>query len=415
MPVTRTSVIVATATASWSTPDRTTRHAPRRAVLRRTGYATVEQFNQPRPKSFPSSARRMADVRGAEVRVRDATDRDLLVRPGREGARRTEGPRATSAPRCSVDRRRPGMRRHDVPEEDALLEPELCKHAVDDRRRGLIRARAGQLPLGGERNPGICARRDTRPPRRRGATVRPLVATQVRGEPRSQQPRARAVPVLVERPSDGGRRQLVDELRPSRGPRQRSARRHPDRYDAHGVNGELGATGLRGGPTGAADPPNLIWVMPAEEGTRVERDGRGRRRRRGSRARRRERCPAGAPVVAADRRARPRAGARALRWTVAVGDFYSASRGARSRPQRSRERSIERHPEAKDATDLELALDAALALDPESESSCSQVSASRLDHLPLGAARPRRELASRASSSTRRIGVGARPRDPGRP
>ena len=38
IPVTRTSVIVATATASWRTPERTSRQSESRNVLRRTGY-----------------------------------------------------------------------------------------------------------------------------------------------------------------------------------------------------------------------------------------------------------------------------------------------------------------------------------------------------------------------------------------
>ena len=52
IPVTRTSVIVATATASWSTPERSRRQSESRTVLRRTGceMAVIEQFNQPRPE-----------------------------------------------------------------------------------------------------------------------------------------------------------------------------------------------------------------------------------------------------------------------------------------------------------------------------------------------------------------------------
>ena len=46
------------------------------------------------------------------------------------------------------------MRRDDVPEEDALLEPELSEDAVDDRRTCFRGALAGQLPLRGERNAG---------------------------------------------------------------------------------------------------------------------------------------------------------------------------------------------------------------------------------------------------------------------
>jgi len=39
------------------------------------------------------------------------------------------------------------MRRDDVPEQDALLEPKLGEDAVDDRRARLGRAAPGQLPL----------------------------------------------------------------------------------------------------------------------------------------------------------------------------------------------------------------------------------------------------------------------------
>ena len=48
MPVTRTSVIVPTATASWSTPESRTRQTLRRTVFRRIGYegAAIGQFNQ---------------------------------------------------------------------------------------------------------------------------------------------------------------------------------------------------------------------------------------------------------------------------------------------------------------------------------------------------------------------------------
>ncbi|MGH3110026.1 MAG: thiamine diphosphokinase, partial [Gaiellaceae bacterium] len=68
-----------------------------------------------------------------------------------------------------------------------------------------------------------------------------------------------------------------------------------------------------------------------------------------------------------------------LQVTVVVGDFDSASAEAIAAAEKSGTR-IERHPEAKDATDLELALDAALALEPERILVLAGLGA-RLDHL----------------------------------
>ena len=72
--------------------------------------------------------------------------------------------------------------------------------------------------------------------------------------------------------------------------------------------------------------------------------------------------PAGASVVAADG-GLDHALALGLHVDVAIGDFDSASDGAVAKAAEAGTR-IERHPAAKDATDLELALDAAAALDP---------------------------------------------------
>jgi thiamine pyrophosphokinase len=69
--------------------------------------------------------------------------------------------------------------------------------------------------------------------------------------------------------------------------------------------------------------------------------------------------PAGALVVAADSGIE-HALAIGLRIDVAVGDFDSVSAGALQAAVAGGA-TVERHPEAKDATDLELALDAALA------------------------------------------------------
>jgi thiamine pyrophosphokinase len=72
--------------------------------------------------------------------------------------------------------------------------------------------------------------------------------------------------------------------------------------------------------------------------------------------------PPAAPVVAADK-GLEHALALGLEVTLAVGDFDSASVEAVATAEAAGTQ-IERHPHAKDATDLELALDAAAALHP---------------------------------------------------
>ena len=72
--------------------------------------------------------------------------------------------------------------------------------------------------------------------------------------------------------------------------------------------------------------------------------------------------PPGAPVVAADR-GLEHAVALGLDVTIAVGDFDSASPEAVSVAEAAGV-GIERHPAEKDATDLELALDAAIRMSP---------------------------------------------------
>lgn len=88
--------------------------------------------------------------------------------------------------------------------------------------------------------------------------------------------------------------------------------------------------------------------------------------------------PAGTPVVAADSGLE-----RARDWgfevAIAVGDFDSASPDAVTAAEASGTR-IERHPAEKNATDLELALDAALRLDPQRIVVLAVVG-DRLDHL----------------------------------
>ncbi len=72
--------------------------------------------------------------------------------------------------------------------------------------------------------------------------------------------------------------------------------------------------------------------------------------------------PAGAMVIAADGGV-DRALALGLHIDLAIGDFDSVSAAGLTAAEAAGAR-VERHPAAKDATDLELALDAAIALDP---------------------------------------------------
>lgn len=86
----------------------------------------------------------------------------------------------------------------------------------------------------------------------------------------------------------------------------------------------------------------------------------------------------GATVIAADGGV-DRALALGLQVDLAVGDFDSITPGGLAAVEASGAR-LERHPAAKDATDLELALDAALALSP-ARLVVVGASGGRLDHL----------------------------------
>jgi thiamine pyrophosphokinase len=88
--------------------------------------------------------------------------------------------------------------------------------------------------------------------------------------------------------------------------------------------------------------------------------------------------PLDAPVVAADGGLH-HAQALGLEVAVAVGDFDSASPEAVAALERAGTR-VERHPAAKDATDLELALDLALGLGPARVLVLAGLG-ERLDHL----------------------------------
>jgi len=88
--------------------------------------------------------------------------------------------------------------------------------------------------------------------------------------------------------------------------------------------------------------------------------------------------PVSAHVIAADR-GLDHARALGLDVTVAVGDFDSASPEAVAAAEAAGVR-VERHPPEKDATDLELALDAAMELDPARILVLAE-GGGRLDHL----------------------------------
>src|SRR5439155_26585419 len=117
IPVTMTSVTVATDTSSWSTPESRKRQALRRTVLRPTGYellAAIEQFNQPGLECSCPAVRRMAYARSRERTLGGPADGD---RPT-AFAQLTKKPQPAGdlrAGRRAVRGRRAGVRRHDIP------------------------------------------------------------------------------------------------------------------------------------------------------------------------------------------------------------------------------------------------------------------------------------------------------------
>jgi thiamine pyrophosphokinase len=131
--------------------------------------------------------------------------------------------------------------------------------------------------------------------------------------------------------------------------------------------------------TRPTDPHNLTWVMPAEE--RVQQEtvivvtGGGP-----------PETPAPGPlppgrVVAADGGV-DRALGLGLRVHLAIGDFDSATADGVARARETGAR-IECHPTEKDATDMELALDAAVDLGAERVLVVGH-DAGRIDHLVAG-------------------------------
>src|SRR5207247_10898703 len=106
---------------------------------------------QPGPEIRRAAMAWMTDVRRVERGFRATADGEEAAAL-REGERERQAGRDLGSARRSVGARGAGMRRHDVPEQDALLEPELGEYAVDDRGARLGRPAARQLPFGGERD-----------------------------------------------------------------------------------------------------------------------------------------------------------------------------------------------------------------------------------------------------------------------
>src|SRR5581483_5304264 len=127
-----TSVVVATATASWIIPDRQVSAAASSSVFRSTGRPTVRRGSalplmraapEPGAKRRRPAVRRMADGRTAEHGLREASDRDRPP-PAEELAQEGQAALDLVAGRRPVRRRRPGVGGDDVPEQHVLLAPE---------------------------------------------------------------------------------------------------------------------------------------------------------------------------------------------------------------------------------------------------------------------------------------------------
>src|SRR5262245_52763251 len=130
-------------------------------------------------------------------------------------------------------------------------------------------------------------------------------------------------------------------------PPEAAGRERPTRYDDASVTGSSGSRAERADEC-TADPQNLIWVMPAEEGVSGEIVvvvSGGEAPVVGAALA----VPAGATVVAADR-GLDHALALGFDVALAIGDFDSASPAAVETAERAGTR-IERHPAEKDATD----------------------------------------------------------------
>src|SRR3954452_21957963 len=95
----------------------------------------------------------MADVRRFKNGFRDASEGDYAA-PSRKRSCEGDSCRNLVPARRAVRAFGARMRRDDVPEEDAVLEPELCEHTVDAARAGFGRAGPFQRAVGTAWNAG---------------------------------------------------------------------------------------------------------------------------------------------------------------------------------------------------------------------------------------------------------------------
>ena len=125
----------------------------RRTGARRGGMVAA---SRPALNAAAPAVRGVPDVRRAGHLLREPADGDEAA-AARDTFEKRRGSLHLGARRPPIRIRAIGlvwMCRDDVPEEDVVLEPELREHAVDDRRARLGRPGAGELALGGERDPG---------------------------------------------------------------------------------------------------------------------------------------------------------------------------------------------------------------------------------------------------------------------
>src|SRR5687768_5914381 len=104
------------------------------AVLRLIGSCS-DTPRQSVPECSRASVRRMADALDPEHSLRDSADRHDLSTYRKVVEKRLRGGDLLRV-RPAVRLRLPGamwMRRHDVPEQNVLLQAELAQDAVDDR------------------------------------------------------------------------------------------------------------------------------------------------------------------------------------------------------------------------------------------------------------------------------------------